>query len=345
MSDMVFDAPPAEAKAHSWMPSSPCGPGCIEPIDAVGTGRVLGRLLGVAGLLISFPMVNLVTPQGKREHLQRGYARTLLSCLGMELRIVDRRVDTNGRGAVDEGSTAPVAYGERGAGVMVVAGHIGWTDIVALAAVQPLGFVARADMVDWPVLGKLATLMRVIPIEREKLRALPGVVAQIGARLAAGERIAVFPEGTTWCGRAYGSMRPALFQAAVDTGTAVQPVRLRYLDRHGKQCTVPGFVGEDTFASSAKRVLRSRGMVAEVVLEPLQQPGTDRRDLARRCAAAVRGTELSRHGEYDATVWIEAGSTRVQDPSVASDAPEVRRPVRRLPLLRGRARRAEAVAG
>ncbi|WP_378732830.1 lysophospholipid acyltransferase family protein [Nocardia brasiliensis] len=346
MRNVVFDAPPAPATAHAWMPSSPCGPGCIESIDEVGTGRVIGRLLGVAGLLISFPMVNLVTPQSKREVVQRGYARMLLSCLGMELRVVDRRIDPNGRGVVGEGNTAPAVYGEPGTGVMVVVGHIGWTDIVALAAVQPLGFVARADMVDWPVLGKLATLMRVIPIEREKLRALPGVVAQIGARLTAGERIAVFPEGTTWCGRAYGTMRPALFQAAVDTDTPVQPVRLRYLDRHGVQCTVPGFVGEDTFASSARRVLRSRGMVAEVVLEAVQQPGTDRRDLARRCEAAVRGTELSRHGLRDATVWIEAGNTRVQDPSVAADAPEVRRPQRRLrPMLRGRGRRVDAVDG
>ncbi|MFI6041340.1 lysophospholipid acyltransferase family protein [Nocardia sp. NPDC051321] len=344
MRTVVFDAPPAQATAHAWMPSSPCGLGCIESIDQVGTGRVIGRLLGVAGLLVSFPMVNLVTPQGKRERLQRCYARTLLSCLGMELRIVDRRIDLNERGAVDEGSTAPAVYGPSGTGVMVVVGHIGWTDIVALAAVQPLGFVARADMVDWPVLGKLATLMRVIPIEREKLRALPGVIAQISARLTAGERIAVFPEGTTWCGRAYGSMRPALFQAAVDTATPVQPVRLRYLDRHGAQCTVPGFVGEDTFASSARRVLRSRGMVAEVVLESVQQPGSDRRDLARRCAAAIRGAELSRHGALDATVWIEAGKTRVQDPSVGSDAPEVRRPPRRIrPILRGRGRRVEEV--
>ncbi|GAB2638753.1 hypothetical protein GCM10027088_13440 [Nocardia goodfellowii] len=184
-----------------------------------------------------------------------------------------------------------------------------------MAAVQPLGFVARADMLDWPLLGGLAKRLRVIPIERERLRELPGVVDQLGARLAAGDRVAVFPEGTTWCGRAYGRMRPALFQAAVDTGTFVQPVRLRYLDQHGSQCTVPGFVGDDTFADSAKRVLRSRGMVAEVVLLPQEYPGLDRRDLARRCEHAVRGTELSRHGST--TDWIEASTTRVQDPAPA----------------------------
>lgn len=334
---MVFDAPPAVSTAHAWMPSSPCGPGCLDSIDEVGSGRVAARLAGVAGLLLSYPVAHVMTPRGKRELMQRGYARLLLGCLGMRLRVVDNRAAADEHGVADEGGAAlaRVRYGAHDRGVLVVTGHIGWTDIVALASVQPLGFVARADMLDWPMLGKLAKVMRVIPIERERLRELPGVVDAVGARLAAGERIGIFPEGTTWCGRAYGTMRPALFQAAVDVGAAVQPVRLRYLDRHGVPCTVPGFVGVDTFASSARRILRSRGMVAEIVLEPVQQPGTDRRELARRCEAAVRGAERSRHGALDDTVWIEAAHTRVQDPSVAADTPDVRRP-RRLPMLRSR---------
>ncbi|MGQ4596688.1 1-acyl-sn-glycerol-3-phosphate acyltransferase [Nocardia sp. R6R-6] len=334
MRTVVFDAPPAMSAAHAWMPSSPCGPGCLDSIDKVGAGRVAARLAGVAGLLLSYPVAHMTTPSAQRDRIQRRYARLLLGCLGMRLRIVDNRAAADERGVADEGDAA-FAPGVPDRGVLVVTGHIGWTDIVALASVQPLGFVARADMLDWPLIGKLAKLMRVIPIERERLRELPGVVTTVGARLAAGERIAVFPEGTTWCGRAYGTMRPALFQAAVDAGVPVQPVRLRYLDRHGVPCTVPGFVGVDSFASSARRILRSRGMVAEVVLEPVQQPGSDRRDLARRCEAAVRGAERSRHGALDDTVWIKAGHTRVQDPTVAVDTPEVRRP-RRLRSLRGR---------
>ncbi|MFE7798123.1 lysophospholipid acyltransferase family protein [Nocardia sp. NPDC057440] len=337
---MVFDAPPAQRTAHAWMPSSPCGPGCIEQIDEVGTGRVIARLLGVAALLVSFPVVNVATPRGRREQLQRRYARMVLGCLGMQLRVVDNRVTTSGA----RSASSDARFAERGEGVLIVAGHIGWTDVVVMAAVQPLGFVARADMVDWPVLGGLAKLMRVIPIERERLRELPGVVARLGARLTAGDRVAVFPEGTTWCGRAYGTLRPALFQAAIDTGTSVQPVRLRYVDRHGAQSTVPGFVGEDTFGSSAKRVLKSAGMVAEVVLEPLEYPGLDRRDLARRCELAVRGTEQSRHGVLATQEWIEAGVTRVQDPELAVAAPEVMgRPARRLrPFRRSSPRRVAA---
>lgn len=282
---------------HAWVPLSPCGPGCVRRTGEAGGLRVAGRVLVVVSVLVTYPLVHLLTPAGLRSGAQRCFARFLLRGCGIRLRVIDLRVsaknDEAGVRAVPRTRNRVPRYVEPGTGVLVVAGHIGWTDILALAAVQPLGFVARADLVDWPLLGGLARLMRVVPIDRERLRRLPEVVDQVSRRLAAGERIGVFPEGTTWCGRAYGRLRPALFQAAVDTATPVQPVRLRYLDRIGNNCTTTGFVGDDTFPTSVIRVLRSRGVTAELVLAPLEQPGTDRRELALRCERAVRATDLT----------------------------------------------------
>lgn len=272
------------APVHAWMPVSPCESRCVTIDPAAGVLRGAARLAGVAGLLAAFPVINLMTPRSRRPDLHRHYARGTLRCCGIELRIVDRR--TLGPAAAE----APVVRDATvDAGMLVVAGHVGWTDVLALAAVSPMGFVARADLVSWPLLGRLARSMRVIPIERERLRQLPEVIAAMSARLTAGERVGVFPEGTTWCGRAHGRLRPALFQAAVDTATPVQPIRLRYLDGNGDIATVAGFVGVDTFLDSARRVLRSRGVVAELVLLPAEAPGPDRHDLARRCDLAIRG--------------------------------------------------------
>ncbi|WP_245552319.1 lysophospholipid acyltransferase family protein [Nocardia aobensis] len=284
----------ADAPAvHAWMPASPCGAGCVAAPDTAGAVRSAVRLLGVVGLLVAFPVVNVATPPARRTGLHRRYARAALRCCGIGLRIVDER----------GGATA-----DSGRGLLVVAGHVGWADVLALAAVSPMGFVARGDLVSWPVLGQLARLMRVIPIDRERLRQLPEVIAAMSARLAAGERVAMFPEGTTWCGRAHGRLRPALFQAAVDTATPVQPIRLRYLDHTGETSTVPGFVGVDTFLDSARRVLRAKGVVAELVLLPIEGPGSDRHDLAERCDRAIRGrTEV----RIDAHVTaIGTGPTR-----------------------------------
>ncbi|MCM6776520.1 1-acyl-sn-glycerol-3-phosphate acyltransferase [Nocardia sp. CDC159] len=299
-----LSCPPA-APVHAWMPSSPCGPSCVDIADAAGIVRTGARVLGVVGLLFSFPAINLVTPKRRRSRLHRRYARTMLRCCGIRLRVIDERTSRSDDDA---------------RGLLVVAGHVGWTDVLALAAVRPMGFVARADLIDWPLLGGLARFMRVIPIERERLRQLPEVIAAMSARLAAGERIAMFPEGTTWCGRAHGRPRPALFQAAVDSGSPVQPIRLRYLDRDGELSTVPGFVGVDTFLDSARRVLRSKGVVAELVLLPLEEAGTDRHDLARRCEAAMRGEE-NLNVDAHATA-VGTGPTRdiVPDPISATTA-------------------------
>ena len=297
---------------HSWMPASPCDDGCIDRKHAqVGDGTFALRLAAVAGLLVSFPVANVAAPRKWRHKLQRRYAAGLLHCCGISLKIVDNR-DCESPGA---------KFAEEGDGLLVVSPHIGWTDVLVLGSVQPVSFVARGDLVDWPLLGALARKMRVIPIDRAKLRSLPGVVDTIAARIRAGERITAFPEGTTWCGRAYGTLRPALFQAAIDTGTAVQPVRLQYLDPDGGLSTSPCFVGAETMVGSLLRMLRSTGVTAEVVLAPVESPGTDRRDLAARCERAVRGEvrlDFADHGVLESAGQRNAGVQGTPVPSTVA---------------------------
>ncbi|HEY9267723.1 MAG TPA: lysophospholipid acyltransferase family protein, partial [Mycobacterium sp.] len=175
------------------------------------------------------------------------------------------------------------------AGVLVVSGHVSWVDIFVIGAVMPGSFVAKAEMVGWPGLGALARLMKVIPIDRGSLRRLPEVVGAVAERLRAGRTVVAFPEGTTWCGLAFGPFRPAMFQAAIDAGRPVQPLRLSYHHRDGRRSTVAAYIGEDTLLSSLRRIVTARRTVVHVRVESLQLPGTDRRELAARCEAAVRG--------------------------------------------------------
>lgn len=274
---VALPCPPAATSAHAWMPASPCGSSCVDVPAEAGALRVTARVLGVAGVLLSFPFARLATPRRYRAAMNRRYARNFLGCLGIGVRIIDERGPERVEG-----------------GVLVAARHVGWTDVVALSAFESMGFVARADLVDWPMLGNVAKAVRVIPIDRERLRTLPDVIANMTARLTAGERIAFFPEGTTWCGRAHGSLRPALFQASVDTGVPVQPIRIRYVDRHGELSTVPGFVGTDSMADSIRRILGSRGVTAEITLLPMEFPAADRHELARRCRRALDGDRMDR---------------------------------------------------
>lgn len=255
----------------SWVPQSPCGPGCLPARpETVGAGTAVARAAAIGLAVLTAPIMAT-----RSMAMRQRYARVILRCLGVRTEVRDERPPASDR---DE------------SGVLIVAGHVSWIDVLVLSAVAPSSFVARADLLDWGLLGRLARRMRIIPIDRANLRTLPDTVGAVRDRLAAGQTVAAFPEATTWCGRAFGRLRPAMFQAAVDAQCPAQPVAIRYEDERGELCTGPCFVGAETMATSILRSLRQRGVVARVRLAPPEAPGLCRRDLARRCEEAVRET-------------------------------------------------------
>jgi 1-acyl-sn-glycerol-3-phosphate acyltransferase len=251
---------------HSWFPHAPCDPRCVSMGDAALSPLlvVLARLT-VLALLV--PVMVLAMPLPGRARIQRLYCRMVLHCFGVEV-----------------GVTGDPMRNLRG--VLVVSNHISWLDIFALGSLVSGSFVARADMFPWPA-GIIARVLRIVPIQRHSLRLLPGVVNTVARRLAAGQTVVCFPEGTTWCGLASGPFYPAMFQAAVDAGTPVQPLRLTYHHTDGSVSTVPSYVEGITLSCSIRRLLMVRRTLAWVHIESLQLPGTDRRELARRCQSVV----------------------------------------------------------
>jgi 1-acyl-sn-glycerol-3-phosphate acyltransferase len=230
---------------------------------------VLRVALRVTLALLLAPGIPLLcVPLPGRTHVQRAYCRLVLRCFGIRITV----------------SGSPIRNLR---GVLVVSSHISWLDAFVIGAVLPGSFVARADMFTGRAIGIVARILKVIPIERASLRRLPGVVDTVARRLRAGHTVVVFPEGTTWCGLASGSFYPAMFQAAIDAGRPVQPLRLMYHRTDGAVSTAPAFVGNDSLLRSVCRMLTVRRTVAWLRVESLQLPGTDRRDLARRCQSAV----------------------------------------------------------
>ncbi|MFI8510181.1 lysophospholipid acyltransferase family protein [Streptomyces sp. NPDC085460] len=273
-----------------WLPTAPCTPGrrCAAHPGAAadpGSARAAFRpapaplacarlaaglatvLLGVVLLPAAGPL-----PAAGRLALVRLWARAVVRAFGVRF--------------VVTGARPPARRPE-----LVVANHVSWLDIPLVAAVLPGRMIAKREVRGWPVLGALAALGGTLFIDRDGLRRLPGAVREVAAALAAGGRVTAFPEGSTWCGRAGGRFRPALFQAAVDTGSDVQPVRIDYRP-HG----AAGYVGEDALGASLWRVVRTPRLTAEVrILDPIsviQYP--NRRLLAAAAQQAVHPTPVPR---------------------------------------------------
>ena len=257
---------------HSWLPRASCDASCVGASDVV-MSRPLRSALRITlrlslALLLAPGLPLLAVPLPGRTRVQRIYCRLVLRCLGMRITVTGNPIRNL-------------------SGVLVVSPHMSWVDVFAIGSVLPGSFVARADMFTGPATGIVAHFLKIIPIERSSLRRLPGVVDAVARRLRAGQTVVAFPEGTTWCGRDRGAFYPAMFQAAIDAGRPVQPLRLTYHHVDGSPSTVPAFVGDETLLSSIRRLLVVPRTLARVHVESLQLPGTDRRALAGRCQSAV----------------------------------------------------------
>jgi lyso-ornithine lipid O-acyltransferase len=115
--------------------------------------------------------------------------------------------------------------------VLFAANHISYTDITILGSVIPGSFIAKAEVADWPFFGWLAKLQRSVFVDR-RVRSTATQRDAISDRLAAGDALILFPEGTSGDGNRVLPFKSALFGAA-QIGKSlppvtVQPVSLAY---------------------------------------------------------------------------------------------------------------------
>ena len=180
------------------------------------------------------------------------------------------------------GMTLQVNGSARPGATLMVANHVSWLDIAAVHAAAPhVRFVSKSDVLAWPVLGWMIRTAGTLFIERERKRDAVRVVHTVAAALQSGATVAVFPEGTTGAGPEPLPFHANLLQAAVATGTPVQPVVLRFDDWRGRFSEAVNFVGDTTLLQSVWRVASARELAVRVeFLPPVGTSHADRRALA-----------------------------------------------------------------
>jgi 1-acyl-sn-glycerol-3-phosphate acyltransferase len=186
-----------------------------------------------------------------------------------------------------------------GEGVLLVANHTSWLDIVIFSALQPLSFVAKAEIAGWPFFGTLARLQRTVFVERSRRAATGDARDAIRDRLLAGDCLVLFPEGTSHDGNTVLPFKSALLGAAeavLEGGrhVKVQPVSTAFVNVHGIPMGReyrPAFAwyGDMELVPHLWEALLAGPLDVVVQFhEPLSLDMMDRKTLARRAEAMVR---------------------------------------------------------
>ena len=237
------------------------------------TLRAVWRLLACVactfqGALICGLVFPFLKPPQRMQTVGRWSTR-MLNALGVSLRV--------------SGTPRPGA-------TLFVSNHISWLDILAVNAVQPVRFVSKADVRHWPLLGWLVACGGTLFIERERKRDALRVVHLVADALKHGEKVAVFPEGTTGDGHALLPFHANLLQAAIATETPVQAIALRFSDAQHAVSPAVAFLGDTTLAQSFWQVVMATDLCAQVrMLAPQATRHLDRRALSEKLRDEIGG--------------------------------------------------------
>lgn len=133
---------------------------------------------------------------------------------------------------------------DSGRPTLVLSNHLSWLDIPVLGNLVPLSFIAKAEVAGWPVIGPFARLQRCIFIDRARKSHTTQVNTEVARRLARGDLIVLFPEGTTGDGNRLlpfrsalvGAARAALAEPSLEQ-IDLQPLAIVYVRRNGLPVT------------------------------------------------------------------------------------------------------------
>ena len=185
--------------------------------------RIVMVLLAIAAMTLAlapFQLAGLAFDWRLRRSLPRFWHRAACRLIGIRIRV---------HGEIDPRRP-----------LMIAANHASWKDILVLGALADVVFIAKTEVGSWPVFGTLAKLQKSIFVVREQRRRTGEQVNEIAERMADGEIVVLFPEGTTSDGNRMLEVKSSLFGAAAaalplapEEVVYVQPVAIAYTRIHG----------------------------------------------------------------------------------------------------------------
>jgi len=166
--------------------------------------------------------------------------------------------------------------------VVFVSNHSSWLDVPVLGSELEACFIAKEEIARWPVIGWIAALGRTVYVRRQRT-STARERDEMRVRLAGGDSLILFPEGTTSDGSRVLPFRSAFLSVAQLSAAPdgkppiVQPVsvvydRLAFLPAGRASRPVFAWYGDMDFGTHFWRLAQHRGLRATVLLHAPLDP-------------------------------------------------------------------------
>jgi len=164
---------------------------------------------------------------------------------------------------------------------LLIANHVSWLDILAIARVTGSAFVGHSGLASVTLIRHLCAMNDTVFIARHDRASVADQVEQVRFAIADTGALTIFPEGTTSNGTSLLPFKSSLLSAAEDLpeGAAVQPLLLAY-----EEAAEVAWVGEEHGLTNFLRIL-ARARPVRLVLHFL--PELEGEALAGRKAIAA----------------------------------------------------------
>ena len=156
----------------------------------------IGAIAVLTLVLLPFQWLAVRMKWPMRRRIPTLYHRLVCRILGVRITMMGRRIEEHP--------------------LLIVANHTSWLDISVITAVAPVVFVAKREVAAWPVFGLLARLQRSVFVDRARRHKTQDVNSEIARRLADGDPVLLFGEGTSSDGNRVLAFRTALIGSARD---------------------------------------------------------------------------------------------------------------------------------
>lgn len=165
----------------------------------------------------------------------------------------------------------------------LVCNHLSYVDIPALRLVVDGVFVAKDEIRDWPLAGRMVRDMGNVFINRRNHRDIPRAEAEIVEHLEEGEGVMIFPEGTSTKGECVLPFNSSFFDFCARTDLPVAYCSISYKTPPGEMAASDAVCWWDdtTFINHMIRLLSVREFTAVVTFGDEAIVNTDRKKLAR----------------------------------------------------------------